>query len=391
MVEPLGLYLHIPFCVQKCGYCDFLSAPATEAIREQYVQTVIREIEEKKGIYGDWPVDTIFVGGGTPTILESGQMERIMDSFFSGFSVEPAAEITWEMNPGTVSLEKLQVLKQYGVNRLSIGLQSTHNAELKILGRIHTYEAFLQTWDMVRNQGFSNVNIDLMSGLPLQTLQSYEETLHRICRLSPEHISAYSLIVEEGTPFESLYGEAGKQKSQLPEEETEREMYDLTGKLLSQAGFHQYEISNYAKIGRECKHNTRYWKRKPYLGLGLGAASFLEKTRFSNETDLSSYLENGKQGMFSKQEETKLSVGEEIEETMFLGLRMREGISIKEFEIKFGYNIMGVYGDVIEKWIERKRLQIDRKSGRISLTESGIGISNQIFVDFLEPGLPDKV
>lgn len=391
MVEPLGLYLHIPFCVQKCGYCDFLSAPATEAIREQYVQTVIREIEEKKGIYGDWPVDTIFVGGGTPTILEPGQMERIMDSLFRGFSVEPGAEITWEMNPGTVSLEKLQVLKQYGVNRLSIGLQSTHNVELKILGRIHTYEAFLQTWDMVRNQGFSNVNIDLMSGLPIQTLQSYEETIHRICRLSPEHISAYSLIVEEGTPFESLYGEAGNLRYQLPEEEIEREMYDLTGKLLSQAGFHQYEISNYAKMGRECKHNTRYWKRKPYLGMGIGAASFIENTRFSNETDLSSYLENGKQGMFSKQEETKLSVEEEIEETMFLGLRMRDGISIREFEIKFGYNIMDVYSDVIEKWIERKRLQIDRKSGRISLTESGIGISNQIFVDFLEHGLPDKV
>ena len=377
----LSLYIHIPFCVRKCNYCDFLSAACDENTKQKYVNALCKEIEQRAEGFEDRKVDTIFFGGGTPSILSIGQMEKIMWAVRKAFLIQTDAEITMEMNPGTVDREKLEAYKRFGINRLSIGLQSANNEELKILGRIHTWEEFLQTWKMVREVGFTNVNIDLMSALPGQTFKSYEETLRKVLALKPEHISAYSLIVEEGTPFYEWFGEDGKRRNEIPNEIVDRQMYELTKNLLEEQGYFRYEISNYALKGYECKHNVGYWKRKEYLGLGLGAASLISNIRSTNITDMSTYLEveNGDW----TEEQIKLSLNDQMEEFMFLGLRMMEGICPVEFEGKFERALQEVYGEQLEKLEQQKLLEYNRKTGRYALTMAGIDVSNQVFVEFL--------
>lgn len=362
-MRPLEVYLHIPFCISKCKYCDFLSAPAGEQERQEYVEKLCGWIRRWKEEAKGYHVVSIFLGGGTPSILTADQTSEIFAALRETFVIDHDAEITTEMNPGTVTEEKLKTYAELGINRLSIGLQTADNEELKCLGRIHSYEEFLETYDLARNVGFRNINIDLMSAIPNQTMESYERTLRKVVVLEPEHISSYSLIIEEGTPFYERYGE-GRHAEELPDEDTEREMYVRTNEILKENGYHRYEISNYAKEGYECRHNLGYWDRVDYLGIGDGAASLMHHSRWN-------------QG----EEPVTLTRQDEIEEFMFLGLRKIKGVSKKRFREIFGEEIDAYYGDLIEKLVEEKLLTID--VDRIALTEKGIDVSNYVLSQFL--------
>ena len=379
----LELYLHIPFCVRKCNYCDFFSASGTEEAQAAYVSTMVQEIQSYQELSGEYEVQTIFLGGGTPSLLTPEQIEQIFNAIYHTFSVNENAEITMEMNPGTVDIEKLHAMKAAGVNRLSIGLQSAQNEELKMLGRIHTFEEFLETWKLIEQAGFKNRNIDLMSALPGQTIESYEETLSKVLSLEPEHVSAYSLILEEGTVFYDWYekGKLDRGAWKLPSEEEEYAMGELTILRLAEAGMHRYEISNYAREGKECRHNLGYWSRVEYLGIGLGASSFISNTRYHLCTDMISYIERIGSGEDLREEIEVLTKEDAMEEFMFLGLRRMQGISGTQFENCFGNTIEEIYGDVIEKLEQEKMLEV--KEDKIRLTKRGIDVSNYVFCEFL--------
>ena len=402
----LELYIHIPFCVQKCAYCDFLSAPADAETRSGYVEALIREIRAAKSKYSGYRVSTVFLGGGTPSILEGDETARIFHALFQNFDIAADAEVTMEANPGTVTEEKAEIWKTSGVNRLSIGLQSVNDRELRMLGRIHTFGDFLHTWETVHRAGFENVNIDLISAIPGQTAGSWEKTLRTAAELEPEHLSAHSLIVEEGTPFYDWYGgqeqtdsiaAAGIRRGMrppLPDEDEEREIYQLTKRILEEYGYHRYEISNYAKDGYECRHNLGYWERKEYLGLGLGASSLIRECRFRNTADMEKYLKiladpakyPGKyagaevENMLAEEYET-LTRSDRMEEFMFLGLRKTAGIREADFRNIFGEDIRQVYGKQIGKLIGQELLA--GSDGRLYLTERGIDISNYVFSEFM--------
>lgn len=367
----LEIYIHIPFCVQKCAYCDFLSAPADEIVRGRYIEALKGEIREQNSLGTGYKVTSVFIGGGTPSVLEGAQMGEILKNIRKYFRVEADAEITVECNPGTLSEDKLSCYKQSGVNRLSLGLQSADNQELKLLGRIHTYEEFLESFSLARKAGFGNLNVDLMSGLPCQTRKSWRETLHQVIDLNPEHISAYSLIIEEHTPFYERYKPGGLEEHLLPDEDTERQMYYDTRDMLEAAGYERYEISNYAKPGFACRHNLGYWERKEYLGLGLGASSLIKGVRFVNHKKLSAYLE----GSYTHEEVQKLTRQEEQEETMFLGLRKAEGVLLTD-------ELSEVYKETIQK-LEQQGL-LFQEDGRVRLTDLGIDVSNYVLAEFLQ-------
>lgn len=362
-MRPLELYIHIPFCIKKCRYCDFQSAPSTKEERQEYVTGLCRKIRSYGELAEAYHVVTVFIGGGTPSVLEGAQILDIMDAVRGTFPIDAGAEITMEANPGTVTKEKFKTLRHAGINRLSIGLQSTDNSELKMLGRIHTYEDFLQTFDAARETGFDNINVDLMSAIPFQSVDSWDTTLIRTAGLGPEHISAYSLILEEGTPFFERYGN-GKRAGELPSEEEERLMYMHTRDILSEYGYHRYEISNYARPGYECRHNLGYWNRAEYLGIGTGAASLMQEYRFTEG-----------------EEPVKLSVQEQMEEFMFLGLRKTEGISKEAFQRYFGRAVESVYGKVIIEMCRKGLLEMEGDAVR--LTEKGTDVSNYVMSAFL--------
>lgn len=395
MKKELELYIHIPFCVKKCAYCDFLSGPATKAEMDAYVEALLNEIEAA-GIYRDtYEVTTAFLGGGTPSMLQKEQTVQIIEKLKEVFVFREDAEITMELNPGTADEEKLLAYRKAGINRLSIGLQSADDRELKVLGRIHTFQKFRETYAWARKAGFENINVDLISAVPGQTEASYERTLQKVMELQPEHISAYSLIIEEGTPFYEMYGEEADTGNclKLPDEDTERKMYQRTKELLEEHGYHRYEISNYAKEGKECRHNIGYWERKEYLGFGIGAASLMDETRFANTDDRSYYIEalrfeeSKKPGSLEsaldkiRTEAEYLQEEEQMSEMMMLGLRMMRGVSEKVFEEKFGKTMKSVYGDVIGKYIRYGMLK--EENGYISFTEEGISVSNPILADFM--------
>lgn len=388
--KELELYVHIPFCVKKCAYCDFLSWNADTDVRQKYVETLIREIRLTGERYQDYRVITIFFGGGTPSILLAEQIETIFCALRENFQIEENAEITIEANPGTVTKEKAKAWKRAGINRVSIGLQSVENSELKMLGRIHTYEEFLETYQLLREEGFSNLNVDLISAIPGQSVESWERTLRVAAELSPEHISAYSLIVEEGTPFYEWYGEenketvdhsGGTERPPLPDEESERRIYEETEEILKEYGYFRYEISNYAKEGYECRHNIGYWRRAEYLGLGLGASSLIENRRFQNLSDYEAYQNAVQTGALLYMEEERLTTEDEMEEFMFLGLRMAAGICRSDFQKKFGKTVEEVYGEVILT-LEKQGL-LNCEEDRIFLTARGVDISNYVFEQFL--------
>ena len=380
--KELELYIHIPFCVRKCSYCDFLSAPATEQTREAYMAALFAEIGGRAKDYSDRTVTSIFIGGGTPSLLSGEQIGQLMDRIREQFAMAQDAEITMEVNPGTANAEKLRNFYTAGINRLSIGMQSAQAEELKNLGRIHDFEGFCQVYREAVEAGFTNINVDIMSGLPGQTLASYRDTLEKVLHLEPmpQHISAYSLIVEEGTPFARM---AERGELQLPEEDTERAMYEETREILAKYGFHRYEISNYARDGYECLHNVGYWIRRDYLGFGIGAASLVDNVRFQNGRDLITYLENPQD---CREEEQVLTEQEQMEETMFLGLRLIRGISYEQFEKQYGRSLPEVYGPVITQNIADGLLrEYTEESGErfLALTEKGLDVSNYVMAQFL--------
>lgn len=382
-MKDLEIYLHIPFCVHKCGYCDFLSAPANRETQEKYVRALERELRGRAEEYEDYQVATVFIGGGTPSVLEPKLMTGLLETMAGCYRILPEAEITMEVNPGTVDYDALAQYHRAGINRLSLGLQSSWDEELRALGRIHTWQQFLDAYGAAVAAGFMHINVDLMSGLPGQTLISYETTLRRVAGLTPgpEHISAYSLILEEGTAFAKLH-EAGK--LQLPDEETERELYGLTERILREYGYRRYEISNYAKEGCECRHNVGYWTRKNYLGFGIGAASLVENVRFRNGNSLQAYME---EPLGQREQEQQLTVGEQMEEYMFLGLRLTAGIGEQMFYETFHRELEQVYEEVIRRHIAQGLLAYqDREAGRyLHLTDRGLDLANYVMADFLDP------
>ncbi|MGO4946021.1 radical SAM family heme chaperone HemW [Blautia sp. Sow4_E7] len=369
----LELYLHIPFCIKKCDYCDFLSGPSTRAGQESYIYALLREIEAVSKLEKR-PVDTVFIGGGTPSVPECDVMEKLLQGLQENFRFSPDAEITIEANPGTLTPQKLALYRKYGINRISIGLQSPKDEELKMLGRIHNYEQFLESYQMARAAGFSNLNIDLMFAIPGQSYEGWIENLRMVAELGPEHISAYSLIVEEGTPF-------SRRKLDLPDEDTEYRMYEDVAKVLGEYGYHQYEISNYAKENRECRHNEGYWQRKDYLGLGLGAASLTGNVRFTNTTDMQEYLEKSGTPELMRKDREFLTQEDEMAEFMFLGLRMTDGVSKTEFQEYFGTAVEKIYGEVLDKY--KRQGMLVEKDDRIFLSRTGILVSNAVMADFL--------
>ena len=406
----LELYIHMPFCVKKCEYCDFLSFPADTNTQIKYVHALLNEIR----FYGEkmrgFRVSTIYIGGGTPSWLEPELVTAVMDQIYKSFQVYEDAEISIECNPGTVTAAKLQAYRRAGINRLSIGLQSTNNTELKTLGRIHTYEQFLKTYELARNEGFTNINVDLMSGLPRQSAESFADTQQRVIRLKTEHIYAYSQIIEKDTPFYEKYKfdmvrqEAGMKTEELPTEDDTYKMLKLTQRVLAKAGYERYEISNYAKPGYACRHNVGYWTRENYLGLGLGAASLIDNVRYSNTRELYEYIEICREltflppevfapeegmdaperGWFGSNLHTEAAVVNrkaQMEEFMFLGLRMPEGISRNEFETNFGMPIEAAYVQVLPD-LQAQKL-IEKREGRVYLTDRGMDVANYVMAQFL--------
>lgn len=376
----IGIYVHIPFCVRKCGYCDFLSFSADRAGRLKYLEALVREM--KLQVSTD-RVDTIFIGGGTPSVLSPGEMDAVFQKLHDCFDLSGIEEFTVECNPGTVTEEKFSLYRQAGVDRISFGVQSAEDEELRALGRIHTFRQAEAGYDLARKWGFDNINVDIMSAIPGQTKESYERTLSRILAMEPEHISSYSLIIEEGTPFYRQYAE-----NPPVDEETDRWMYERTGEMLLAAGYGRYEISNYARPGRECRHNLKYWRREDYLGLGLGAASCLAcgdtHERFSNVRDMETYIRRLEGGVLPADEGTRevLSRRDEMAEFMFLGLRCMQGVSLADFTDCFGESAMVCYEREIRFCVEQGLLE--RSGDLLRLTPRGIDVSNRVFSLFLQ-------
>ncbi len=399
-MKTLGIYIHIPFCKQKCLYCDFLSFPERESRQALYFDALKREIKGFTDRCREYRVVSVFVGGGTPTLVNPSFLADVFDLIRGNYNLNADAEISIECNPGTASEENLRQYRKMGVNRLSIGLQSPKDEELRRLGRIHDRTQFERCYEDARKAGFDNINVDLMSALPGQSLSDYEENLRYVCALEPrpEHISAYSLIIEEGTPFYRIYGEDSDKNPDetislpLPDEDTEREMYHRTDDILCSHGYHRYEISNYALDGFECLHNKRYWKCEDYIGFGLGAASLLDNVRFSNTGDFDEYRElfgedfcdemmsNDKYGC-GEDDITVLTENARMEEVMFLGLRLTCGVSVSEFNARFNRDIFEVYGDVLKELEGEKLLKCEE--GRVFLTSYGLDVSNYCMAKFL--------
>ena len=381
--KALGIYVHIPFCVRKCNYCDFLSAPADEKTMLQYVNALIEEIKAVKKEKEAYQVQTIYFGGGTPSLLKAEWIEKILEALDHSFMLDDHSnmEITLEVNPKTADHNKFLAYKKMGINRLSMGLQSTYDEELQKLGRVHNYEDFCMCYREAREALFDNINVDVMSALPGQTRERYAKTLERICALEPEHISSYSLIVEEGTPFWNRYGEGKPGNRELPDEDTDRQMYEDTKQILQAHGYKRYEISNYAKPGRESRHNTSYWTGTPYLGLGLGASSYFEGRRYRNGDRLQEYLQGAQEKRWHRYDMENIGRKEAMEEFMFLGLRLIRCVSKKEFYERFEVPIHTVYGTQITTFCEQGALS--ETDTRIGFTDFGIDVSNQVFQAFL--------
>lgn len=376
----LGLYIHVPFCAQKCNYCDFNSYKIEEKNqKKEYLISIKKEMELYKEDFKNKEFTSIFLGGGTPSILNSEELTILVNSIYENFNINKDAEITMECNPGTLNKEKLETIKSLGINRLSMGLQVTQNHHLKYIGRIHTYEQFEKNYKDAIDIGINNINVDLMYSLPNQSFDEWKETLDKIIKLNPPHISAYSLILEEGTKFYDMYM---NKEFELNDEETDINIYKYTIDTLSKNGYHQYEISNYAKEGYECKHNIVYWKCEKYLGLGPGASGYIENYRYSNICDVEEYnkcLHNNKKPIEDK---NILSKKDEMEEFIFMGLRMNEGINLDRFYEKFGVNFKQKHNNILDK-LKNLNLIIEQNNN-IMLTQKGKEISNTVFIEFIE-------
>lgn len=386
--KQIGLYIHIPFCKQKCSYCDFCSYANKESFIKRYIQCVLKEIIEvgnnnkidfENGKDDLFSVKTIYIGGGTPSLIESKYIVQTIEEIKSNFELDENAEITIEVNPGTVTLEKLEDYNKAGINRLSIGLQSTHEHLLKEIGRIHTYLDFLDTFRFAREAGFENINVDLMIGIPNQTLEEVKDSIEEIVSMEPEHISVYSLILEEGTPLFKKVEEG----LELPDEELERKMYWTVKRILETNGYNHYEISNFAKQGYESKHNLDCWNQKEYIGFGVAAHSYTNGIRYSNIENLEQYIKNYEE---DKTEENLVFHEKQDMETMqkeymLLGLRKIDGVSIQEFKIKFVANPVFLYHDKLEKLVNEELVEID--GDQIKLTNKGLDLANIVWEEFI--------
>lgn len=375
-MKNISLYIHIPFCDQKCYYCDFPSFAGKGGLKNKYLKALVKEIDEKL-VNNKYIIDTIFVGGGTPSSLSADELEILL-SKVSTLNFAQNIEYTVECNPGSITKDKLIVMKKYGVNRLSMGLQAIQNTLLRDIGRIHSFEVFKENFLLARECGFNNINVDLMFGLPSQKLLEWEESLKGISELNPEHISAYSLIIEEGTPFDRMYEE---NKIKLPDEDIERDMYHSAKNILESYGFNQYEISNYAKKDFECRHNIAYWEMKDWIGVGSAASSYIEGTRITNVYEIEEYIKRSENNQNLAIEENKNSENENIEEFMFMGLRMIKGIDEDEFLRRFKKPVSDFYAEIIERYIKQDLLVKENK--RLFLSEKGIEYSNKVMSDFL--------
>ena len=376
-MDKISLYIHIPFCAQKCLYCDFPSFARKDHLRKAYIEAINKEIISLREKHNNLEINTIFIGGGTPSVLEADELECLLKEV-AKLNMAKDIEYSMECNPGNLTEEKLEVMKKYGVNRISMGLQAKQDNLLKGLGRIHNYKTFKENFLLAKKVGFNNINVDLMFGLPNQRLNEWEETLREIISLDPAHISAYSLIIEEGTAFYNLYE---NDKLKLPTEEEERKMYHLAKKILEENGFNQYEISNYAKEGKECRHNLAYWNMDNWIGVGSAAASYINGKRIKNISSVEKYINSINEKGEAVEEIINNSKNDNMEEFMFMGLRKISGIDENEFKNRFSMNINDVYGEILNKYIGEGLLI--RESGRIFLSEKGIEISNIIMADFL--------
>ena len=373
-MKEVSLYIHIPFCKQRCFYCDFPTFSGKDHLREEYVDALIKEIRDKCTKY---LIKTIFIGGGTPSYLGENELEKLLKTV-SELNLSKNIEYSMECNPGTVNEEKLKIMKKYGVNRISFGLQSCNDELLKNIGRIHTFKEFLENYKLARKIGFDNINIDLMYGLPNLTIEVWKDTLEEICKLKPEHISAYSLIIEEGTVFYNLYE---KDKLKLPSEDDERIMDKMTKDILINNGYHQYEISNFSLKNRECEHNKVYWSLDEYIGVGSASSSYINGYRLTNESNIGEYIRRVKLNEDTVVDKYKNLREDEIEEFIFMGLRMLSGIDLLKFNRKFGVDIYSIYKNVIEKNIDDGLLIINKD--RMYLTTKGVELSNRVMSDFI--------
>ena len=378
-MERFGIYIHIPFCVKKCSYCDFVSFCSDEKIWEQYTNAVVCEIENKK-IENPKKVTTIYIGGGTPSLIPENYIVKIINTVKSRFKIEESAEITIEVNPGTVTEKKLVAYKNVGINRISIGLQSAEDRILKLIGRIHNYQTFLSTYNLTRNIGFENINVDLMLAIPTQTKEELLNTLNKVIELKPNHISLYSLIVEENTEIKKAL-EVGK--LEYVDEKVEREMYWKTKRILEKNGYFHYEISNFAKRGLESKHNMDCWNQEEYIGFGIAAHSYINNKRFSNISNLEEYIKNINEENFEKNIELheNQTKQDKMKEYMMIGLRKIGGISISEFERRFRISPLFYFRFEIDKLVKENLLEVDLDY--IKLTKKGLDFANIVFEEFI--------
>lgn len=376
------LYIHIPFCVEKCGYCAFVSAKPRPGEIENYHELLLREMRLAVADHESGsPLDSIYFGGGTPSLMQPRQVSRIIDLAAELFSLSPRAEITLEANPGTIGRERLQDFRAAGVNRLSLGVQSFDDVLLRRLGRVHDAAQARHAFREARLAGFGNIGIDLIHGLPGQTLSGWREELRNALALSPEHISIYGLTVEEGTPFALRYPE---ESTEIPDQDRSAEMFETADTVLVEAGFEHYEIANYARAGYRSRHNSGYWRRDGYLGLGVAAHSLLRREhgyRFSNHDTLAEYGRELAAGRLPRRDQHLLTLEDAMAEFMFLGLRLADGVLAENFEREFGSPLRSVYGTVIDELLRIGLLQ--QEQGALRLTRRGLLLSNQVFARFL--------
>ena len=380
-MRELGVYIHIPFCKRKCYYCDFISFGNKGELVQKYINALADEIvESAKQINREYEITTIYIGGGTPSFIDEENIEKILNNVYENYNVSKKAEITIEINPGTVTWEKITKYKQIGINRVSIGLQSTNDELLKQIGRIHNYEDFANTYNMVKKAGFDNINIDLMLGLPNQTIRDLQESLNKVIELNPKHISVYSLIVEEETPLQKMLEE---NKISLPPEEMERDMYWLVKETLEKNDYEHYEISNFAKKGYESKHNLNCWEQKEYLGFGVAAHSYMNSKRFSNTSIIEEYIKNIEEGKIKKNQtiEENQTNEDKQKEYMLLGLRKIEGVRIQQFKKKYVHNPLFLYHKELEKLVNEELIEID--GDYIKLTKKGLDLANLVWEKFI--------
>lgn len=377
MKQELGIYIHIPFCIQKCYYCDFTSYTKQESMQEHYIEKILQELEQNRTKIEEREVTSIYLGGGTPSILKPKEIQKLLEGLKKVISWQRIKEVTIEVNPGTVDFNKLEIYQKNGVNRISIGLQATQNERLRQIGRIHTWEQFTKTYELTKKVGILNKNVDLMIGLPNQTIQEIKNSLEKIISLDPEHISVYSLVLEEGTKIENIIT-SGKMK--LPTEELERQMYWYVKNTLELAGYYHYEISNFAKIGKESLHNVNCWNQKEYIGLGVAAHSYWKGKRYSNPDTLETYL-NAIDFESIKQIHEEQTKEEQEKEYMLLGLRKIAGVSITEFKQKFGENPIYQFHKELDKLVKEKLVRIDLD--QIKLTNQGLDLANIVWEEFI--------